>query len=159
MHLTCTKCGNDITPVKLHIAAYFSNFLSKKHAEKQPKSNKRVKPQYYGEALMRDDIIQRLEQEERQKQEKEAAKERAKREREERKKESQQAKKKRKTRKGTGKHSHLLNSKSHDQCSILPEQNEREETETVMAGNGEAHQHMIHPSFQAEPPPPSFLGY
>ena len=38
------------------------------------KDSRRVKPQYYGEALTRDDVIQRMEEEEQQKREKKASK-------------------------------------------------------------------------------------
>ena len=44
------------------------------------KDSRRVKPRYYGEALTRDDVIQRMEEEEQQKREKKASKGRKKKE-------------------------------------------------------------------------------
>ena len=50
--LACKKCGNDMTPVQLHVVAYFSKHLQQQHDKTKDKDKKRVKPNYYGEALM-----------------------------------------------------------------------------------------------------------
>ena len=67
--LKCHDCGNSITPVRLHVVAYFTHHLQKQNKSKA-KDNQRVKPRYYGEALTRDEIVQRLEENEKQKREK-----------------------------------------------------------------------------------------
>ena len=59
-----------MTPMQLHVVAYFSKYLQKQNANKLKSSNKRIKPHYYGEALTREEIIERLEDEEREKREK-----------------------------------------------------------------------------------------
>ena len=74
--LTCRDCGSNITPVRLHVVAYFSQHLQKQgtvHA----KDKRKVKPQYYGEALTRDEMVERIEEaegEERAESQKEQAK-------------------------------------------------------------------------------------
>ena len=70
---TCDSCESAITPVRLHVVAYFSCHLQRENAAKT-KDRWRVKPQYYGEALTCDDVIQHMEEEEQQKREKKASK-------------------------------------------------------------------------------------
>ena len=69
--LQCTDCGRDMTPVKLHVVAYFSRHLQ---AQQKPRSteNRRVKPTVYGEVLTSDEVIERLDRQEEEKKEKEA---------------------------------------------------------------------------------------
>ena len=64
--LKCNGCGNDMTPVQLHIVAYFSRHLQNQNAH-TVKDKKRVKPQIYGEALTKDEIMLRIEEQEEQK--------------------------------------------------------------------------------------------
>ena len=68
------KCGNDMTPVQLHVVAYFSKHLQQQHDKVKDKDKKRVKPSYYGEALTKDEIVTRIEEEEEMKQAKQKAK-------------------------------------------------------------------------------------
>lgn len=69
-----------MTPVRLHLAIYFTNYFQKAQGRKKT-TNKRVRPQYYGEALTSEEVVGRMEQEEREKEEKLAEKERLKQER------------------------------------------------------------------------------
>ena len=57
----------------MHVVAYFSCHLQRENVAKT-KDRWRVKPQYYGEALTCDDVIQHMEEEEQQKREKKASK-------------------------------------------------------------------------------------
>ena len=59
--LKCKGCGNDMTPVQLHIVAYFSRYLQNQNAN-TVRDKKRVKPQIYGEALTKDEIMLRIEE-------------------------------------------------------------------------------------------------
>lgn len=63
-----------MTPVRLHVVAYFSHHFEQKNAKQPHSSNKRVRSQYYGEALTRDEMIQRIENDEREKRERAANK-------------------------------------------------------------------------------------
>lgn len=74
MQLKCTGCGSDMTPVKLHVVAYFTKHMQAKQPPKTRKDNHRVKPTVYGEVLTRDEIVERLEEQAREKREKEAEK-------------------------------------------------------------------------------------
>jgi len=60
--LSC--CSNTMTPVQLHLLAYFSHHLQAQNQE-HIKDNQ-VKPNY-GEAVTRDEIVERMEEEEREK--------------------------------------------------------------------------------------------
>ncbi len=61
----------DVTPMKLQVTAYIT-----KHIQAQRnKDNQRVKPTVYGEVLTSDEVMERLQEEEREKAEKEAEKE------------------------------------------------------------------------------------
>ena len=73
--LTCRDCGGNITPVRLHVVAYFSQHLQKQDTV-HAKDKRKVKPQYYGEALTRDEMIERIEDAEREKREQKAKKSR-----------------------------------------------------------------------------------
>ena len=66
IQLSCTKCGGSVTPVRLHVVAYFSKHLEGKKPQ-VTKDKRRVKPKFYGEALTKDDIFERIEEEEREK--------------------------------------------------------------------------------------------
>ena len=63
--------------MELTVAAYFSKYLQCQNKPRQ-RDNRRVKPVAYGEVLTRDEVIQRLEQEELEKAEKAAEKAREK---------------------------------------------------------------------------------
>lgn len=107
--LCCKKCGNDMTPVRLHLAVYFTNYFQRAPTKKKCSSNKRIKPQYYGEALTSDEIVERMEREEREKEEKLAEKERSKQERKEKRERAQQAKATKKgTKKTTSKYTKII---------------------------------------------------
>lgn len=56
-----------MTPVKLTVTAYITKQIQAKQQPKVRRNNKRVKPSLYGEVMTRDDIIDRLEEEERDK--------------------------------------------------------------------------------------------
>lgn len=47
-----------------HLTLHFEKLLQKKNAAKGTNSRKRVKPQYYGEALTSDEVFQRLQDDE-----------------------------------------------------------------------------------------------
>ena len=58
----CSHCGAELTPMRPHLMLHFEKLLQKKNAVKKgTNSRKRVKPQYYGEALTSDEIFHRLE--------------------------------------------------------------------------------------------------
>ena len=61
-----------MTPVQLHVVAYFLKHLQQQHDK--VKDKKRVKPSYYGEALTKDEIVTRIEEEEEMKQAKQKVK-------------------------------------------------------------------------------------
>ena len=63
-----------MTPVQLHVVAYFSKHLQQQHDKVKDKDKKRVNPSYYGEALTKDEIITRIAEEEEMKQAKQKAK-------------------------------------------------------------------------------------
>ena len=73
--LTCTDCKRCVTPVKLHVVAYITRQIQ---AKPKPRStdNRRVKPTVYGEVLTSDEVVERLEEKEREKTKKAAEKER-----------------------------------------------------------------------------------
>ena len=64
-----------MTPVQLHVVACFSKHFQQQHGKAKDKDKKRVKPNYYGEALTKDEIITRIEEEEEIKQAKQKPKE------------------------------------------------------------------------------------
>lgn len=60
----CSQCGAELTPMRPHSTLHFEKLLQKKNAmNKGTNSRKRVKPQYYGEALTSDEIFHTLEDE------------------------------------------------------------------------------------------------
>ena len=63
--LNCKRCGNDMTPVQLHIVTYFSRHLQNQNAN-TVRDKKGVKPQIYGEALTKDEIMLRIKEHEEQ---------------------------------------------------------------------------------------------
>ena len=72
-----------MTPMKLTVTAYITQQIQ----AKQPKprgNNKQVKPTVYGEVLTRDDIVARLEEQEKEKQQKRQRKKRKERKRRQR---------------------------------------------------------------------------
>ena len=76
-------CGKELTPIKLHVSAYLTKYM-KPREQKQRRDNRRVKPTVYGEVLTKDEILERLEAEEKEKSEKAATKRANKEERAER---------------------------------------------------------------------------
>lgn len=75
--LSCTDCGRNLTPVKLHVVAYITRRVQAK-TKPRSRDNRKIKPTVYGEVLTSDEVVERLEQEEREKAEKAAEKEREK---------------------------------------------------------------------------------
>ena len=69
LDIKCNDCGRCLTPVRMHVVAYFAQHL-KKEVQHQKRDNRRLKPRYYGEVLTRDDIIERMEKEAEEKQKK-----------------------------------------------------------------------------------------
>lgn len=63
----CTNCGAPLTPVRPHLTLHFQNLLQQKNAAKGANTRKRIKPQYYGEALTTDAVYERLQVEQRSK--------------------------------------------------------------------------------------------
>ena len=87
--ISCSHCGSSMTPMRLHVVAYFAQqFEGKKPAGKP--STRRVRPQFYGEALTRDEVYTRLEEEEKMRMKK-AEEKREKQNREARKKNKKSA--------------------------------------------------------------------
>ena len=66
---TCT-IKNVVTPVRLHLCGYFSKLLKDNKPCKRggSASKQKTKPRFYGEALTSDEIYERTEKEEREKQ-------------------------------------------------------------------------------------------
>ncbi len=71
LDICCQKCGNAMTPVKLHLAAYFSKELQYKPTLSQRKNNKKTACSHYGEVLTSDEVVERIESKEREKKEQE----------------------------------------------------------------------------------------
>ena len=67
VHVSCRKCGGEITPVCLHVAVYFS----KQPQYKQTKDKRKVKPTFYGEVFTSDDVVERIEEIEKEKEQEE----------------------------------------------------------------------------------------
>ena len=67
LDLKCNDCGCCLTPVRMHVVAYFTEHLQKE-VQQQKRDNRRLKPRYYGEVLTREEIIERMEREEEEKQ-------------------------------------------------------------------------------------------
>lgn len=62
-----------MTPVKLHVMAYLTKHLQPRQKQRVT-DNRRVKQTVYGEVLTRDELMMRLEEQEREKEAKEAEK-------------------------------------------------------------------------------------
>ena len=61
----CHNCGAELTPMRPHLTMHFEKLLQKKHADtRATTTRKRVRANYYGEALTSDDMLQRLQDEE-----------------------------------------------------------------------------------------------
>lgn len=73
LDLKCKDCGSTMTPIRMHVVAYFTQHLQKE-IQQRPKDKRRLKPRYYGEALTRDEIIERMEEEEQEKKKKKKGK-------------------------------------------------------------------------------------
>ena len=58
MHLKCSDCGRSITPIRMHVAAFFTQHLQGV-AQKGKKDTRRLKPRYYGEVLTRDERMEK----------------------------------------------------------------------------------------------------
>lgn len=67
--LKCSDCGRSVTPVRMHVVAFFTQHLQGE-AQKGKKDTRRLKPRYYGEVLTRDEIISRMEKDEAEKKKK-----------------------------------------------------------------------------------------
>ena len=85
VELSCSKCGSSMTPMKLHMVAYFSKHLEGK--KQGSKCKRRVKPTFYGEALTTSEVLERMEEQDREKERKEKEKRDRKKKREQRVKE------------------------------------------------------------------------
>ena len=74
VQVSCCECFRQthITPVRIYLRGYFSNLIGKKQEEKKTERRK-VKSVYSGEALTSDDMIARLEDEDRERKENAAA--------------------------------------------------------------------------------------
>jgi len=70
--MSCCECVDvkDITPVRVYLRGYFSTLIGRKKTEARKTSRRRVKPLYSGEALTADEIYERLEEEDKEKNEK-----------------------------------------------------------------------------------------
>ena len=69
LDLKCSDCGRSVTPVRMHVVAFFTQHLQGE-AQKGKKDTRRLKPRYYGEVLTRDEIISRMEKDEAEKKKK-----------------------------------------------------------------------------------------
>ena len=76
VQVKCCECFSEkqLTPVRVYLRGYFARLLGKKKAEKKKTARRKVKALYSGEALMADDIYERLEEEDKEKREKEQQK-------------------------------------------------------------------------------------
>ena len=61
LQLSC-KCGNLITPVRLHVVGYISHHLQVKKPSQTQRSKKCVKPKFYGESLTADEVFDRIQE-------------------------------------------------------------------------------------------------
>lgn len=59
----CQNCGAQLTPMRPHLTLHFEKLLQRKNADKKGVTRKRVRAQYYGEALTSDAVIERLHEE------------------------------------------------------------------------------------------------
>ena len=73
LNICCRKCGDTFTPIKLHLAVYFSKELQYKPASRCRDKGK-TKTSFYGEVLTSDEVMERIESKEREKEEIEAEK-------------------------------------------------------------------------------------
>ncbi len=64
------KCRSTITPVKLHLAVYFSRELQYRPTANKKKDKEKAQTGYYGEVLT-NEVLERIETKEREKKEKE----------------------------------------------------------------------------------------
>ena len=62
LQLSCCKCGNLMTPVRLHVVGYFSRHLQVKNPSQTQRSKKCVKPKFYGESLTADEVFVRIQE-------------------------------------------------------------------------------------------------
>ena len=63
----CTL-NDTVTPIRLHLRGYFTNVLQKnKQTRSRPIDKRKVKPQFYGEALTVDEVFKRMEEDEKEK--------------------------------------------------------------------------------------------
>ena len=76
------KCRSTITPVKLHLAVYFSRELQYRPTANKKKDKEKAQTGYYGEVLTNDEVVERIETKEREKKEKKEGKRRRKKEEE-----------------------------------------------------------------------------
>ena len=67
--VSCCECYNEkqLTPVRVYFRGYFARLLGKNKMERKKTARRKVKALYSGEALTADDIYERLEEEEKRK--------------------------------------------------------------------------------------------
>ena len=70
----CRKCGGAITPVKLHLAVYFAKELQYKPTGTNKKDKRKAECDYYGEVLTSDEVADRIESKEKERNEREKEK-------------------------------------------------------------------------------------
>ncbi len=58
LNICCKKCGDNMTPIKLHLAVYFSKELQYKPASRH-KDKAKTKTCVYGEVLTSDEVMER----------------------------------------------------------------------------------------------------
>ena len=76
VQVKCCECFSEkqLTPVRVYLRGYFARLLGKKKTERKKTARRKVKALYSGEALTADDIFEKLEEEDKQKLEKEQQK-------------------------------------------------------------------------------------
>ena len=76
VQVKCCECFSEkqLTPVHVYLRGYFARLLGKKKTERKKTARRKVKALYSGEVLTADDVYERLEEEDKQKLEKEQQK-------------------------------------------------------------------------------------
>ena len=71
IQITCCKCIHqvEVTPARLYLCDYYTKLIGLKKEQEKKTERRRIKPMYSGEALTENDIFDRLEDEDQQKQE------------------------------------------------------------------------------------------
>ena len=97
VQISCCDCihHSKVTPARVYLCDYFTRLIGCKKAHEKKTARRRIKPMYSGEALTENDIFERLEEEDKQKQEKvKQKKEKAKQKEEKAKQKEEKAKQK-----------------------------------------------------------------